>query len=627
MKFPRLAASAAAIAMLGGTCGIVAAQTSSTPSAPVPHHSHATEPAPGQTVFSRSLQSPGKKAKASQPQPNVPRATKQQLRALTVAGYNLDIHLTPRSQSLSVDANLTVRNNGATPLHEIALQLSSSLHFQGIGTAGKQLVYAQHTVASDADHTGKLTQADILLPTPLAPGSTMPIQVFYGGRIVVSAQRLQSIGAPRTVAKASDWDRISENFTGLRGFGNVVWYPVSSVPVTMGDGNRLFEEIGRQKERDTHATVTMKVTVEYFHHPPNLAILDGRIVPVGKPVSLPTLDFPGVISFTLPKQPIGFQQLSLVVARRQLTQKDHVEIFARPADSQYTSSYLKAAAKVEPMVEQWLGPKPASPLAVVDLPESDDEPSQLGAALLTPLSATPPAGLSITLVHALAHAWFRSPRGWLQEGVPSFLVTLWIEHTKGRQAALEYLENERGALAIAEPSSPGSSRGEPLVSAWDPVYVRTKSAYVFWMLRHLAGDSAIQSALQHYVPQKDTTPDYFEGLLAHASGKTLHWFFQDWVYQDPGLPDLSVTSVYPHKVGMGETLVSITVSNQGFASAVVPVTLVSTSTKITKYLRIPANSSITHRMEITGTPTQVRVNDGTVPEVGASIHVVTLKQK
>ena len=615
------AARSIAAAILLTLCGLAAAQT--TPNAPTPHTPQ-PQSFPGQVIFSRSLQKQGSATSAT-PAAEVPKATNQQRRALTISAYHLRIHLIPRDQSLSAQAKLTLRNSSTQPLQEVALQLSSTLQFQGIGYNGKQLTYAQQTIPSDADHTGKLTEADILLPTPLAPGATMPIQVFYGGKVPVSGQRFQAIGTPAAVAEASDWDRISENFTGLRGFGNVVWYPVSSVPVSLGAGNQLFEEIGRQKQQNTTATVTMSITVDYFDLPPNVALLDGRLVPVSAPVSEPTATFPGVVTVSLPEQPIGFQQLSLVLAHRQALQEEHnVKIFSLPNDASHAAAWLQAAASVTPLLHKWLGTHPAAPLAIIDLPESDDAPAQLGSALLTPLAQNSPTALATPLVHALARAYFQSPRGWLQEGVPSFLVTLQIEAAQGRKAALEYLESQRGALAIAEPASPGSSLGQPLISAWDPIYVRTKSAYIFWMLRQLAGDTALQSALQQYVSEKDTHSAYFKNLLQHASGKDLHWFFQDWVYQDPGLPDLSIRHVFPTRVGLGETLVAIDILNHGYASCVVPVTLTSTTTKITNYVRIPANSEVTHHMEITGTPTSVQVNDGSVPEVSASIHLVTL---
>jgi hypothetical protein len=623
MKFRSYAACSTAVAVLLAI-GSAAAQT--TPSAPLPQQpATPTQPhnLPGQILFSRSLKGSASAANAT-PVTRVPKATNQQRRAITITAYNLILHLTPRNQSISAEARLTLRNSSAQPLHEIALQLSSTLHFQSIGQKDAPLTYTPQTIASDADHTGQLTEADILLPTPLAPGASTRIQVFYAGKIPVSGQRFQNIGTPSTLAKASDWDRISQDFTGLRGFGNVLWYPVSSVPVSLGAGNQLYEEIAKQKQRESTATVTMNVTVAYYGNPPNVAILDGRLVPVSQPVSVPTASFPGIVTITLPRQPVGFQQLSLVLARRLLTQQDHINFFALRGSTNSSSAWFQAETMVNPLLKKWLGPHPVAPLTILTLPEADDAPAQLGAALLTPATQASPATLALPLLHALAHAWFQSNRAWLQQGVPSFLITLWIESTQSRQAALEYLEHQRGALAIAEPASPGDSAGEPLIAAWDPIYVRTKSAYVFWMLRQLAGNQALQSAFQQYVAKKDTNPSYFETLLEHASGKDLQWFFQDWVYQDPGLPDISVPHVFPNRVGLGETLVAIDIVNHGYAAAVVPVTLTSTTTRLTHYVRIPANSEVTHHMEITGTPTSVQVNDGTVPEVSASIHLVTL---
>jgi hypothetical protein len=41
-------------------------------------------------------------------------------------------------------------------------------------------------------------------------------------------------------------------------------------------------------------------------------------------------------------------------------------------------------------------------------------------------------------------------------------------------------------------------------------------------------------------------------------------------------------------------------------------------------LRIPAKSKVSHRFVLQGKPAEVAVNDGTVPEVEASVHRQTL---
>jgi hypothetical protein len=582
-----------------------------------------------QVLFSRTAQSRGQNA-ARQPGKSstaqVPEATNGERRALTITAYDLNLHLVPREQSLAVEARMTVRNASSQPLDEMALQISSALHFEGVESAGAVLPYQVRTVESGADHTGKLEEADIRLAKPLAAGATMPVTVLYSGTIAVTGERLEALGAPKEIAEASDWDRIAEGFVGLRGFGNVVWYPVSSVPAPLGEGNLLFEEIGRQKRRESGATVAMQVTVEYADRAPDVAMVDGHVVKLGAPVSTPQGAFPGVLTFAVPAEKLGFEAPSIFLADRTASRKDAVAVYARAGDAQNADAYLQAAAQVTPLVQKWLGAKARTTLAVLDLPEGDDAPAEVGSVLLTPLAAAQPEALDLEMVHALTHAYFDSRRAWLNEGVASFMVSLWLEQTKGREAALEHLEATRGALAIAEPASPGTGGGEPLIDAYDPVHDRTKAAYVFWMLRSLAGDDALEKALTSYDAAKDTTPDYFEKLLEQASGKDLGWFFKDWVYGDPGLPDLEITHVYPSAENLGLTLVAIDVTNHGYAAAEVPVTLVSTKTKITRMVRVPAHGVVTERMEIAGEPVSVQVNDGTVPEVSASLHIKTLGQ-
>ena len=64
------------------------------------------------------------------------------------------------------------------------------------------------------------------------------------------------------------------------------------------------------------------------------------------------------------------------------------------------------------------------------------------------------------------------------------------------------------------------------------------------------GAVVYRQALQLYRRSKtaDATAEGFEKLLEQTSGKPagdLRWFFDDWVYRDRGLPDLSIAYVAP----------------------------------------------------------------------------------
>lgn len=553
--------------------------------------------------------------------------TDAQRRAVVITAWDLDVHLTPRAQSLEGRALVTLRNDGSTPLAAIPLQLSSTLHFDSIGLRGRPAVFSETMIASDADHTGHLNEAAISLPQPLAPGSSLTLDVNYGGTVPLSADRLTAIGAPQPAAEASDWDRISLDLTALRGFGNVVWYPVSSVPVKLDNGATVVTEIGRQKLNDQDATVTLHLTDEFFSEPPTAVILDGHFVPLSKPAAMPTAAFPGVITASLPPTRLGFEAPSLFMARLTETNGNGLRVFSSTADVPSAQRYVAAAATARPLIQSWLGEKPHPPLTVLELPDPDDAPAEIGDLLVTTLSTDDPSHLAALLVHPLAHAAFHSPRAWLDEGVATFLNTLWIEQGQGLTAAMENLNAGRPALAIAEPATPGTSGGEDLLHAVSPIYYRTKAAYVLWMLRSVAGDKALQTALQAYDPAQDNAPGYFEQLLEKASGQDLHWFFENWVDEDRGLPDLAIGGVYPTPEGHQQFLVAVDLINNGFAEALVPLTVKGEDgASLTDWVRIPAQGRVTHRMTLRENPSEVDLNDGSVPEVEDSLHQKLLNE-
>ena len=101
------------------------------------------------------------------------------------------------------------------------------------------------------------------------------------------------------------------------------------------------------------------------------------------------------------------------------------------------------------------------------------------------------------------------------------------------------------------------------------------------------------------------------------------------MYRDRGLPDLTIVNVTPRAFdkiadkGAG-WLVAVEVKNDGGAAAEVPVTVRSGTLTATQRLRIPARSSASTRIVFEGTPEEVLVNDGSVPEVAASVHTKQL---
>ncbi len=628
-------------------CMSLARAVAQVPDAPAPEPSH------GQVIFSRSAASAadttGSTSAEVAPAALAYSVTDAMRTAPTFTSYDFTIHLEPARAGLEAELRARLRNDGPQPLRTLPLQLSSTLHFEHIRSAGKVLPFAVHTIASDADHTGSLTEAAISLPAPLAPGEEEEFTIEYSGTMAPSSGRLDRVGAPALPAAQTDWDRIGEGFTGLRGFGDSVWYPVASVPALLGDGARLFQEIGRQKLRNGAAQVSMAITAEFMGDNPNIAVLDGHPVAPGEPAALPTASFPGIEHITLPATPLGFATPSLMLATREEAELNAlVSIAAMPGHDEAAQKYRAAADLLQPLFSDWFAPAPARPLLLLDLPVTGAAPADDGDALLLSLNADRGASaLAGELSGALAHVYFHSPRPWLREGVAGLMSVLWTERTEGRSRALEQLGAGRSALALAEPATPGSAEGQSLIAAQDAVFYRTKGTFVLWMLRSLAGDAALVKALRAYDPAKDTKADYFEGLVEHAlktaetaapasdaaigeksvAAADLHWFFQAWVYDDPGLPDLAITKVFSNKTDPNgdQWLVAVQVSNSGYADAEVPLTVHSASSTSTEQVRVPARGSLSRRMLLLGQPTEVDVNDGSVPEIAASVHRRTLE--
>jgi len=577
------------------------------------------------------------------PSPSVPDAeievTDEEREAITFTGYDLEVHLAPAHNGIAVHAGLTVRNDGKAPLTRLALQLSSSLVWSGFGlrssTGLKPLTFVQHRINTDADHTGVAREAVVTLPAPLAPGGTVELTALYAGEITLSGERLERIGAPAEDAVLADWDAIEDTGTFLRGYGNVLWYPVVSAPVFLGDGAKLFESVGTTRLRQQPATVRLRLAVEYRGEAPDAAYFCGRraqLTALSENEGLPVAEAPGIATAEFAAQPIGFRVPSLFVTEHAPTVTDGMLLSAVTDQFGVLNQYAAAAAKVQPLLMDWLGTSPLGSLNVLD---HDGQPFEDKAFLVAPLRAGEPGVLAPVLVHTLAHAWFGSSRVWLDEGVAQLMSLLWVETQDGREAALTRLQSDARTLALAEPEAGG---GQDLLSAHSEAYYRIKAAAVLWMLRSVTSDDVLKKALQLYRKDHaaDQDPQGFEHLLERTSGKDLEWLFEDWVYHDRGLPDLSIVTVAPRQVndpGVGPGaksagwLVAIDVRNDGDAVAEVPVTVRSGTQTATERLRIAAHSNAATRVLFQGTPEEISVNDGSVPEMRTSVHTSTLVLK
>ncbi len=610
-----------------------------------------------------------------------PELTDAQRSAILFTAYDLDVRLKPAAAGLSARARVTLQNTGQESLTQVALQISSTLQWESASSfaaagGGTKLDFAQHLIDTDADHTGKANEAVLTLPSALKPGESITLDAFYSGTVAVSSGRLERLGASASQALGTDWDGISTGHIALRGFGNVLWYPVAARQLFLGQGAELFDAIGQTELREQRASMRFRLGVEYSGDPPVAAYFCGRRQPLVAQSDSP--DFPisagtGIATAEFAAQPLGFRLPSLVVVDKQETllaplpplqtqqpsssssssssseapprQDDALPDAAAVAssegapmlavesdDSRALPSLISSAQQIAPLLERWLGAQPLSALTIID---NTGQPFEDGPLLLAPVGSLVASTEQPALAHSLTHAWVQTGQPWMDEGLAQFFALLWTERVQGRDAALLQMNNFMQPVSLAEPNieagKPAPS-GQPLIAASSELFFRRKAAAVWFMLREVAGEPALKAALRAWRTQPlshapaDEQARAFEALLERRSGKSLRWFFDDWVLRDRGLPDLSIADATTRQLPAGKGhnsgwLVAVTVHNDGAATAEVPVVVRSGAFSTTSTLRIPGFENATARVLVESAPTQVVVNDGSVPEIQNVRHV------
>ena len=145
------------------------------------------------------------------------------------------------------------------------------------------------------------------------------------------------------------------------------------------------------------------------------------------------------------------------------------------------------------------------------------------------------------VAHELAHQWFGDKITcrtwsdlWLHEGFAVYCTALYLEKEYGEASYWNYinLQTEAAMSATGEVGDPDTSTAQTLFN-YDLVY--GKGASVLHMLRHVLGDSIFFRSLYAYANQPSlqystaTTKD-LESACESTSGKSLSYFFQEWIY-------------------------------------------------------------------------------------------------
>ncbi len=243
-----------------------------------------------------------------------------------------------------------------------------------------------------------------------------------------------------------------------------------------------------------------------------------------------------------PAEPIGIRPLSLFVIAQpesMIAPLPSLSGTASPnappmlavetTDDRALPLLADSAERVAPLIEQWLGPHPLTALTIID---HSGQPFEDGPLLVAPVGPLGGSDSSSMLAHSLTHAWVQTGQPWMDEGLAEFFTLVWVEHERGRDAAIKQLDAlmqpvaaaDNVVNAAAEASSPdatsssstqGAVVGQPLITAYDELFFRRKAAAVWWMLRDIAGEQPLQLALTRVAHAAA------ESRLARAAGAGL----------------------------------------------------------------------------------------------------------
>jgi len=532
--------------------------------------------------------------------------------AFTIAKYDLGIRLEPEQQRLGARGKITIRNDSAQPQKIIALQISSSLNWRSIRVDGKPVQFVSQPYVSDIDHTGALSEAIVTLPAEINPKNSVELEIGYEGVIPLDATRLMRVGVPEGIAKHTSWDLISPSFTAVRGAGNVAWYPITTESADFSEGNSLFEVVDRWKKREAGSEFKARVTTATM----NGEKLPSVICSPGASTLLEAMSRAQAVSSECFWTRLGTVTPTFAMANYQNLSKPPFYLFSLPGHEAGAATYSNALEPATKFVSGWFG-QPTAPIAIADLADPNSAPFESGTLLMVSMAAEDSKLAGINLVHELVHSAMPSSRPWVYEGLAHFAEAMYRQQQGGRQAALDFLGLHRAAFLDSEKEAASQrSVGQPLATTFDETYYRSKAAYVWWMLRDMIGDDALKQAIGKYRADDDSAkdPKYVERLVESSVQRDLSWFFDDWVYQDRGLPDFHVQSVHPWKTEKGVQIVTVTLENLGGAGAEVPFTILFEGGEITKRIEVRAKSTATTRVELPGTASEIVINDGSVPE-------------
>ncbi|HQZ94810.1 MAG TPA: M1 family metallopeptidase [Pyrinomonadaceae bacterium] len=243
-----------------------------------------------------------------------------------------------------------------------------------------------------------------------------------------------------------------------------------------------------------------------------------------------------------------------------------IKFYILPEDFEKGPSLIAEQKKYVAFFEKFLGPYPfrSQKIGIVETPHLGMEHST--AIAYGNGFKYDKTGADWLLLHEFGHEWWANlvtasdwRDFWIHEGFQSFMDTLWVEETQGKDAYFAAMKNRAKGFKNKQPVAPREAKIAYQVYMSEPDYLNSdgdiygKGAYFLHTLRYLIGDEAFFKALRHMAyPTKEmetytdgrqtrlVNTDDFLTIAEQDSGMKLGWLFEMYLRQ-PKLPRLSVS--------------------------------------------------------------------------------------
>jgi len=384
----------------------------------------------------------------------------------------------------------------------------------------------------------------ISFPTRKPPGETFETVITYGGtpRVAPNPPWIGGFIWTKTQSGA-DWVSIA-----MQNDGADILFPVKDHP------------------SDKPSTATMRVTVP----DPLVAVGPGKLENTVRNKD-GTSTYIWRMNSPIPNYSILFDAAPYRVIKDSVKSITGeiipIEFYVLPESYDKGAKLIAETKKYNAFFEKYLGPFPfrAIKLGIVETPHLGMEHSTHIAYGNKFRFADD--GFDWLMFHEYGHEWWANlvtasdwRDFWIHEGFQSFMDTLWVEETKGKEAYFTAMKNRAKGFRNMQPVAPREPKIAYQVYMAEPDYLKSdgdiygKGAHILHTLRYLIGDDAFFRSLRRMAyPRKEmeswtdgrqtrlVTTDDFLTIAEQESKMELDWFFELYLRQ-PKLPKLNVVS-------------------------------------------------------------------------------------